>query len=152
MSKCYEAFDRKSIENSVFKGNLVANGGYFLVNGYLRSVGTGRDLSLKRLFAIHRDTVAIRRDRSRPVLTTVICDSSWYRSRFIVIRLRFIMIPFAIHRDTVRDSYGQVATCPYEIIRAFTSSRPNCSFNSSKELNFWSSRKYSRKFIRMVSP
>ena len=69
MSKCYEAFDRKSIENSVFKGNLVANGGYFLVNGYLRSVGTGRDLSLKRLFTIHRDTVAIRKDRSRPVPT-----------------------------------------------------------------------------------
>ncbi len=76
MSKCYEAFDRESIENSVFKGNLVANGGYFLVNGYLRSVGTGRDLSLKRLFAIHRDTVTIHRDtfaihkyRLRPVPT-----------------------------------------------------------------------------------
>ena len=83
MSKCYEAFDRESIENSVFEGNLVANGGYFLVNGYLRSVGTGRDLSLKRLFAIHRDTVtihrdtvtihrdtfAIHKDRSRPVPT-----------------------------------------------------------------------------------
>jgi hypothetical protein len=83
MSKCYEAFDRESIENSVFKGNFVANGGYFLVNGYLRSVGTGRDLSLKRLFTIHRDTVtihrdtvtihrdtfAIHKDRSRPVPT-----------------------------------------------------------------------------------
>lgn len=69
MSKCYEAFDRESIENSVFKGNFVANGGYFLVNGYLRSVGTGRDLSLQRLFTIHRDTVAIHKDRSRPVPT-----------------------------------------------------------------------------------
>ena len=65
MSKCYEAFDRESIENSVFKGNFVANGGYFLVNGYLRSVGTGRDLSLQRLFTIHRDTVAIHRDTGR---------------------------------------------------------------------------------------
>jgi hypothetical protein len=93
MSKCYEAFDRESIENSVFKGNFVANGGYFLVNGYLRSVGTGRDLSLKRLFTIHRDTVTIHRDT-----VTIHRDTVTIHRDTVTIHRD----TFAIHKDRSR--------------------------------------------------